>query len=1212
MIVEIRALLAMLAIALPATLLLPASALPAPGFDCAKASTDTEHAICADPELAELDAEMTRLYSAARARFEGPRAEQLVDRQRQWLRRRARCGADGACLTRHMRQRIRALSRAVGEGRAVAGKPQTCEESLSAARDVAQRVTFSTSRLEDASPQSSVILSYGRDRNFEAPLPLFAVIDLPPASRFKGTSLLPLAVGAAGPFGIKHAIDRTRLFVPLDAASPPSGETEAYFLSAGTHHLGFSVISAGRCGEQVLRSERGADFTIPLGLPEIVVQDPFSVEQPARTTVAADGRHAIRHFEGRYEVIYRQTGARVLSRSGREARFSPGGRFVASVRPTDAMIEIVDLADGRRIAEFRPGTLAWAHGDSFVIHGGTIRQQVTRMTSTLNPDISDEAQMPNMGVGWRDIEVVLNINQMFSATTSFFVEGFSQGARYRSLITGETRTISNDAIRQEAQKADEGELARQALRQLVSSEKRLTIPLDYPLWRAAGGLIVTHVERGYEGHDQASILQQFKFADDAVVDQEPSEPASGQATSSCGALTLDRGLARADGQVPLCAVAISGRGLAKVPRPAMDTPEETIFERIGGVMGRLRSAGPVRHETFGNYWDDLAERRPKLEALIADFKVGSPAFRVIPLDTADPPTSGECATAPPDFNPLLIEDAWRWTDAGRPITALFVNCHAGSGQFSYASLLLVSPDGSVTDISRALLPDGAPEDDSPFGVTSSDDSALSFFPVGAGRVLVSASYSGFAAIIDTETGQRVGPQLPLVDASIVRAIRLTEDERHVVQLNKDGRFSVLDAETGAIVITGAHIDDEIVAMLPDGRFDTTYEGAQALNLRFAGQTELHTVQQFSAALSRPGLVADVLADRPVAERPATIGLPPVADFAAVPAEEGELSLAVAASDDTGLVHLRIFVEGRLVKTVPVSGRAIEKTVSIANPGGGRWVTVLAVDDDGVLSAPKAVLLPPPAGDRGTIRAVLVGIDSYTGDRRIPPLAYAQSDALRMAAALADRVEGDERVDARVIADEDASADAILAAIRDAASKTRPGDTLLFSFSGHAAGSGETAGTGDLLLLLSGSSTEALRETSLAWKDVAGALSGAKGRVVVLLDACHTGLAGEVGLATNDDAAGALLTAEGAPIVVIAASKGRQLAQESGAWGGGIFTTAIIDALERGNASADADGNGVIDLGEFYTAVKSRVLSETKGQQSPWLVRNRLVGDMGLF
>lgn len=131
-------------------------------------------------------------------------------------------------------------------------------------------------------------------------------------------------------------------------------------------------------------------------------------------------------------------------------------------------------------------------------------------------------------------------------------------------------------------------------------------------------------------------------------------------------------------------------------------------------------------------------------------------------------------------------------------------------------------------------------------------------------------------------------------------------------------------------------------------------------------------------------------------------------------------------------------------------------------------------------------------------------------------------------------------------------------------------------------------------------------------DVAVELARARGKVLIFLDACHSGLAGGSSLATNDDVADQLISSSGAPLIVLAASKGRQVALEDGRKGGGIFTSALVDTLSSDRNAADADLNGVIDLGELYSSVKSKVLNETDGKQSPWLARNLLVGEMTLF
>ena len=60
----------------------------------------------------------------------------------------------------------------------------------------------------------------------------------------------------------------------------------------------------------------------------------------------------------------------------------------------------------------------------------------------------------------------------------------------------------------------------------------------------------------------------------------------------------------------------------------------------------------------------------------------------------------------------------------------------------------------------------------------------------------------------------------------------------------------------------------------------------------------------------------------------------------------------------------------------------------------------------------------------------------------------------------------------------------------------------------------------------------------------------------------------------------------APMLVLAASKGRQFSYEDPKWGGGAFTHALVEVLQRNWRSADLNANGVIEVSELYRALRS--------------------------
>ncbi|MCX8227135.1 MAG: peptidoglycan-binding protein, partial [Sulfitobacter sp.] len=80
-----------------------------PSFDCARASTPTESAICSSSTLADLDRAMARAYRDALATGKSPSGTKRD--QRDWIARRNACGASQVCLETTMRQRMLTLDK---------------------------------------------------------------------------------------------------------------------------------------------------------------------------------------------------------------------------------------------------------------------------------------------------------------------------------------------------------------------------------------------------------------------------------------------------------------------------------------------------------------------------------------------------------------------------------------------------------------------------------------------------------------------------------------------------------------------------------------------------------------------------------------------------------------------------------------------------------------------------------------------------------------------------------------------------------------------------------------------------------------------------------------------------------------------------------------------------------------------------------------------
>ncbi|MDN7907856.1 lysozyme inhibitor LprI family protein [Burkholderia diffusa] len=91
-----------------AVLTISPMAAHAAGFDCAKAASPTEKAICADAGLSSLDGELAAAWKKALAK--GGDAAALKAAQLKWLKQRDRCGTDTPCLGDRYRERLASLN----------------------------------------------------------------------------------------------------------------------------------------------------------------------------------------------------------------------------------------------------------------------------------------------------------------------------------------------------------------------------------------------------------------------------------------------------------------------------------------------------------------------------------------------------------------------------------------------------------------------------------------------------------------------------------------------------------------------------------------------------------------------------------------------------------------------------------------------------------------------------------------------------------------------------------------------------------------------------------------------------------------------------------------------------------------------------------------------------------------------------------------------
>jgi len=458
-----------------------------------------------------------------------------------------------------------------------------------------------------------------------------------------------------------------------------------------------------------------------------------------------------------------------------------------------------------------------------------------------------------------------------------------------------------------------------------------------------------------------------------------------------------------------------------------------------------------------------------------------------------------------------------------------------------------------------------------------------------------------------------------------------------VQLNSDGNFYIYDAKSASewssrklrehgddpsshvkfpqakLTVSGRWIDDEILLYSEQGYYWGSYEAAQFVHLRQPGESGLHSIAQFAKLLSRPDIIRAAIDGKSPPEAP-TLNAPPQLTFKVNNVAEKAIELFIEARSSSQLKFVRLFADGRPLTEISSDGDNMSASVNVAIPDRIHWLTGVAVDQRGLESTPFQVKIDRNGAPTGRLVGMVVGVDNY-----IEPhlkLNYASLDARRMKKSLEENSRL-EYSDVRIteLLNNDASGETIVSELTRIAHDASKDDTLLFFFSGH----GFKDDAGHYRLTPKEFLSTELSRTGLEWSRIGSVLRASKGRVVVILDACHSGQSG-ADEAANDQVSDALAEVK-APMIILSAAKGRQFAYEdipnqSTKFGGGAFTFALTNLLGPGRAAADKNNNGSLEVSEIYSALKDTIVKETashwRGVQTPWLEQRNVVGDFVLF
>lgn len=462
--------------------------------------------------------------------------------------------------------------------------------------------------------------------------------------------------------------------------------------------------------------------------------------------------------------------------------------------------------------------------------------------------------------------------------------------------------------------------------------------------------------------------------------------------------------------------------------------------------------------------------------------------------------------------------------------------------------------------------------------------------------------------------------------------------RRFAGVGSNGAVHVFDGSKAALLASFLEFeDDEYVAFTPRGAYTGTAEAADRIAWVFDAPYDAHRFEQFASTFGRLDIVRCRLAGRDV-DMAALPRRPPSVSILDAPARAAagtSVRVRVKVSSTSGVAKVRAFAEGRLVAELPVGKQETELSLEIPLLAGVNRVSVVAFDDAGMASAPTAADITgtaKPVQRQPDLWVVAVGVGSYSQLSSDKQLAYSTKDARAVAQRFASyagpgRPYAEPHV--KTLLDADVTADSVRAALGEL-NAMKSDDVAVVFFAGHGA---KPSSEADMRFLPGtvAPTAASIEAVGIGWRLIAEQLAKAKGRVVVLLDACHSGHLSQDLLVPNDAMASALARDGRAGVVVFAAAKGREESLEpAGGQRGlvldakmrslvrspvsdvienGYFTAALLAALA--DARTDRDGDGYVQFSELVAETTRRVSIISAGRQTPWVARRELFGDFAL-
>ncbi len=441
--------------------------------------------------------------------------------------------------------------------------------------------------------------------------------------------------------------------------------------------------------------------------------------------------------------------------------------------------------------------------------------------------------------------------------------------------------------------------------------------------------------------------------------------------------------------------------------------------------------------------------------------------------------------------------------------------------------------------------------------------------------------------------------LSMADGKTLLTFYLHPDKKRWVLFTPTGYY---DASPGAEEFLGWHLNngpDEAPSFFPVSRFKDQYYRPDIIDAIFETYNEDAAVALANSQSKKEVLTAT---ERDIRQKlPPTIIINSPANSSTISNNTVSISYEIKSPGDAPPKNLRVLVDGRPVATergVKVTVAALQ-TITVTIPSQDCTITLLAENDNG--TSPESNLFlkwvnPVVSTEDFVFKPKLYVLTIGVSDYNNPDfkLGLAAKDAGDFADAILKQ-KGNLFSDVVIkkLTDKEATKDAMLDGLEWIQKQTGQKDVAMIFYAGH----GINDPTGIFYMLPVGADMENIRRTCLNFEELKQTVSNISGKVVVFIDACHSGNvmgSGRRGVADINAMVNELSSTQNGAIT-FTSSTGKEFSLEDPSWGNGAFTKAVIEGLNGMAAIPDKDKITVKSLDAF---ISERVKELTKGKQHP--------------